>query len=940
MNDDKEFGLGSLIGRDLPPGFDSLAFDSLLKGVSEGIEKTFDEPEALPVSVASRSSLAKSESAGAEGVQGLLGAGGLAEVYLYEDEDFGRPVALKTLAPDRINDPIVHQVFHQEYRTLGQLEHPGTPSVFNAGELPDGRPFYTMQLVEGRPLFKVIRDTTRDGAGLRTLVELVIRMTETISFAHSRGFLHGDLKSPNVMVGEDGEVIVIDWGLAQSLNGSLRARSGTPAWMAPEQATGDHDRIGVWTEVYSLGAILFEVLTTRPPHDRPEIDSTLDNEAKKEAMVRFAATDPTPALPASPSIPAELASICLRALSTEPDDRGTVIDLRTDLQNWMFNQPVTAHEYSLTERATRWAVAHKFSLSALAGVIIAGLAITALWQRATNAELTVDLKEEQRSNAIALANERHQSAIDSWKESFQIITEELQDIGGAMPARKRIVQRALTRLKELSDSALTDSGGKLAALKAQTLRAGLIRVELGELRQAQSEFQEVLKRISDLGVNPQQEGELFAVHADALTGMLECELALNGPKAAEAPLKDLERLSESREDVVKDYHSALAADNLDVYRARVMRRLRPQSKEETAKSVLVPALERNAIALENLKTGVMKVPDRLSDLTERRKSGKGSSRRLAIGQLKFSRALILDELLFSSTSPQEAVRYAKQSSEVCVELASQHPHNKDYASALAGSLVNLGRFQKDAGSLDEARDSLKDALSQATNLVEQYPLEANLRDLRETAEHNLGSIYTALGSHNEAKQIFERQISAAGEPNEETPSNDIQYLAISYVSLANAELAMGNRSAAFIAFMRAQELRILVATKDASDLANISQAAVLSDGIGEACTNMEAWVNAAQQLEKLQRCVLAHVDDGRLSDPMAIGRPAFVVMGLIQALSDLAPVSQDAVSAGRTVLDLAEELTAHVKGIPPENLEQLRDAIKAARASVEVFATK
>jgi serine/threonine-protein kinase len=204
-------------------------------------------------------------------VHELLGRGGMGAVYRATDRLLQRNVALKVLPPELEQQDIVRRL-EREARVLASLEHPGIVAVHDAGTLGDGRPFYIMRLVRGRRLDEQARD---EGRGQR--LRRFLAVCDAVSFAHSRGVIHRDLKPSNVMVGEFGEVLVLDWGVAKlagetdlTTPGSGPATAGdhtadgvavgTPGYMAPEQASGAREAIDARADVYGLGALLRELL--------------------------------------------------------------------------------------------------------------------------------------------------------------------------------------------------------------------------------------------------------------------------------------------------------------------------------------------------------------------------------------------------------------------------------------------------------------------------------------------------------------------------------------------------------------------------------------------------------------------------------------------------------------------------------------------------------
>lgn len=212
---------------------------------------------------------------------GLVASGGMGEVHKVFDRELERTLAMKIIRHSLPTEEEGIRRFTEEARITGRLQHPAIIPVHDAGRLDDGRLFYTMRLVEGHTLREVIGTThhnahaagsLEDGVALRPLIEAFRRVCEAVAFAHSQGVIHRDLKPSNVMVGDFGEVLVVDWGLAQrtlrsGLNtGSRLPLMGTPAYMAPELARGEEPHGTPASDVYALGAILYEILSGRAPY--------------------------------------------------------------------------------------------------------------------------------------------------------------------------------------------------------------------------------------------------------------------------------------------------------------------------------------------------------------------------------------------------------------------------------------------------------------------------------------------------------------------------------------------------------------------------------------------------------------------------------------------------------------------------------------------------
>lgn len=240
----------------------------------------------------------------------VLGQGGMGVVYTARQTSIDRQVAVKMLKSKTAQNQDQRHKFLAEAVVTGELDHPNIVPIYDVGSNNKGALFYSMKKVEGRPWLKTIRKNS-----LAENLSILMKVADAVAFAHSRSVVHRDLKPENVMIGEFGEVLVMDWGLAQSTSGFRKSNSinttssmgGTPAYMAPEMATGPLDRITHLSDIYLLGAILYEILTKRPPHTGKTAMKCLMAAAKNKIVK----TD----------VQGELIEIAMKAMRTQPKDR-------------------------------------------------------------------------------------------------------------------------------------------------------------------------------------------------------------------------------------------------------------------------------------------------------------------------------------------------------------------------------------------------------------------------------------------------------------------------------------------------------------------------------------------------------------------------------------------------------------------------------------------
>lgn len=271
-------------------------------------------------------------------------------VYRARHRGLGRLVALKTIPPAHLASAHARERFRLEASTASRLDHPNIVPIYEVGER-DGFCFYSMKLVEGTTIQQLVSRGMPDAAECRHLAAILVKVAQAVHHAHQRGVLHRDLKPSNVLLDHEHEPHVSDFGLARQTDedSSLtvsQALIGTPAYLAPEVAMGGARQATVAADIYGLGAIIYQLLTGRPPFAGATLAETLR-----------AVQDADPARPGrlNPAVPADLETICLKCLQKEPAQRyATAEALAEDLARFLRDEPIHARPVTRSERVWRW----------------------------------------------------------------------------------------------------------------------------------------------------------------------------------------------------------------------------------------------------------------------------------------------------------------------------------------------------------------------------------------------------------------------------------------------------------------------------------------------------------------------------------------------------------------------------------------------------------
>ena len=327
-----------------------------------------------------------------------IARGGMGVVYKARESATGRIVAVKVPATHMWSDEDAMRRFAQEVRSAALLDHPHVLPVYEVGRSGDA-PFFTMKFAGGGSLDQQAMARRGDPAFFRWTAETMAKIADAVRFAHEHGVLHRDLKPGNILFDEAGEPYVADYGLAKWLDGSALGEAseltrtitalGTPHYLAPEIAAGRTNAASTSADVYSLGAMLYELLCGQPPHVGSSITLVLRKVADEPVE--------SPSKVATRPLPKDLEAICMKALEPESSDRyPTAASFAADLRRFLEGEAVHARPLPVAQQAWRWSRRHP-AISVLAATLMLVLAVSAVIQTRSSRNLANALTNAESS---------------------------------------------------------------------------------------------------------------------------------------------------------------------------------------------------------------------------------------------------------------------------------------------------------------------------------------------------------------------------------------------------------------------------------------------------------------------------------------------------------------------------------------------------------------
>lgn len=896
-----------------------------------------------------------------------VGRGGMGVVYRARDMALGRDVAVKLLADRYAADSMAAQRFLNEARITGQLQHPGIPAVHQVGVTPEGRPFLAMKLIRGRTLEEILKERSDPAADLGRLLAIFEAICQAVGYAHANQVIHRDLKPSNVMVGAFGEVQVMDWGLAKMLGAETpEAKSaitvaeqtrahpeltpesgrgsytqagsmvGTAAYVGPEQAAGELEKINERSDVFGLGAMLTVILTGKPPY-------VGDNfEAVRVMALRGKLDDCWSRLGACGAEP-ELVALCKRCLAFEPRDRPAnagevaraVAELRSAAEararSAEREQAAAAVRSSEQQRRRRWQyTAAGLIVLALAGSVV-GMGIHLRAQAKANAELA---EEKARAESRFLVAQKAIATFHTGvSEDMLLRNDQFHDL------RTKLLRQAAGFYADLE----TLLAGQTDVRSRKMLAAGYF--QLGELT-------------DKIGSKP----EALAVHRKSLA--LRRDMA--GAAGADVETRlDVARSLGSVGELLQatgDNPAALAA--LEEQRA-LSERLAEEDPGSDVCAVLAQSHHNIGFVLQRSGKPAEALAEYQKSLAIRQKLVDANP-----SHTDFQRALarthhVLAWLLEDMAKPAEALAEYQKSLAIRQKLADANPAVIDIQRDLSASHNNIGALFMDAGKPVEALAEFEKTMAILQNLADANPAVNQFVYQLALAQTNIGILLSDTGKPAEALPMYQLAATNMRKLAEANPAvTPFQIgLARGYFGVGKVLMRTGKSAEALATFQK--ELPIVQKLVDANpavtdykmDLVDcqtyIGRLHSLQKQFTEAFTALDLAVAVG---EKLTRDTPSNPDYTRsLGNSLAYrgtarfraGQPAEAAADLRRAVELMARNPTDllerqlersqalALLAGLGARPMSGVTPAEAKIFADQSIAVLRDATKAGRGNFD-----
>lgn len=865
-----------------------------------------------------------------------IARGGMGRILSARDRRLGRTVAIKELLK---SSSALRARFEREARITAKLQHPAIVNILEAGAWPGGEPFYVMKLVTGESLDKVIaRCTTLDQR--LGLLPTMIAVVDALAYAHSKQVIHRDLKPGNVLVGEFGETVVIDWGLAKDLSerdgddAAVRALPsmpaeadativgavlGTPAYMPVEQARGEI--VDARADVYALGAILYHVLAGAPPVVGTSIEDTL-RRAREEVPISLGSR--------APNVPPDLVTIVEKAMARAAEDRyPSAAELAADLKKFQTGKLVGAHHYTAWQLITRWARAHRAAI----GVGVVALAVVGVLGAVSLRRIFVEQAESERLGK--LAEQRRGEAEELLSFLLGDLRAKLQPLG-KLDLLKDVAVKATAYFDQRGE-ALSDADLAKRALVQRQL--GEVLLGQGDSDGAERAFREAMTIAQGLiAKDPQNVARQFDVMASQRR--IGAILAVRGDAAA--ALGMFRACGASGEAlVVKDPGNVELRRTLVQCASNIGRVLTSQGDTSGALAAFRAALTaQTPLATTDPETGErdlfqirIKIGETLSRqgdaagaLAEYRASLAGVEKLVAKdptnatwqGDLANSHQKVGDVLSEQGDSAGALARF-RAALEIYERLAERDPSDAFKLADVSGVAAQIGEVLMERGDAAGATAAFRRTLATSQALADRDPGNSDRKWALAFSHEKVGDGLRALRDRAGALRSYETALALALELVADDPTNveKQRTLTAARENVGDLQLAAGNVQGALAQYRAASDLTREIAGRDPTNIDNQRAVAVRETKLADA----EIATGKLEEGIAGYRAALATFEALEKREPSSAVRQTDLV-AVHHKLGELL-VKRGDLSAALIELRASLAAATRVAAIDPENLEWL-----------------
>jgi tetratricopeptide (TPR) repeat protein/tRNA A-37 threonylcarbamoyl transferase component Bud32 len=708
-----------------------------------------------------------------------LARGGMGRILRARDRRLHREIAIKE---NFVKTGDSARRFEREARITARLQHPSIVQVHEAGVWSTGEPFFAMQLVRGRSLDEVIADATTLPRRL-ALVPNVLAVADAMAYAHSEGVIHRDLKPKNVIVGNFGETVVIDWGLAKDLSanvpdidaGPYRAAGnaddqtehgqviGTPSYMPPEQALGE--AVDARADVYALGALLFHVLAGRSP---------VSGKSSQEVLATIVAGGAASLEDVQPDVPPDLLAIVAKAMAFAPADRyPSARELAEDLRQFQTGQLVSAHRYSLGQLARRWLRRHRGAVTvalAATAVLVAGgvVSVRGIMHAEVAAEAARDTADHNRADAEDLM-------------SFMLgdLRDKLEPLG-KLDLLDSVAKKATTYYARPATDG-TDGGERAVA----SVRLGEVQLAQGHTTEALADFRSALAITEalvvvdpanerwqrNLGIQHMRVGDALVAQGDPAGALLEyrADVAITEQLVARAPTDVMRQrdvsVSHERLGNILDGQGH-TADAIAEYRASL-------AMSEQILAIAPTDNHERDVAIGHEKIGetlgehgdqaAALVELRAAQVIDKRLAARDDTNTMWQLDLALNHGQIGQALAFEDKLPDALAEY-RAALAIEDRLVTRDPSNADWQSELAarhGDIAKMLRKQGARSGLPTALAEYRAALVIQDRLAAQDPTRAERQHDVAYSHQGIGEVLELLGDRKHALAEYRTELDLA-----------------------------------------------------------------------------------------------------------------------------------------------------------------------------------